>query len=464
VRLTAHGWWLADAGDVAPRPPLADDVAADVVVVGGGFAGMWTAWHVLERAPGARVVVLEADRCGHGPSGRNGGFVDNLWHAAPRLRERFGDEAAVAVGEASGESVRAIGEWCAGERVDAWYRMGGQIVASAAPAQDGAGRAVAEACAALGVPGEAIPLSAAEVRRRCDSPVLRAGTYMPTAATVHPARLALGLRERLVAHGARVHEGSRVRALRVGPGGVRAHTAGGSVRARAAVLAGGCQLLAAAPLRRALTTVSSHLVMTEPVPDVIERAGWTGGEAITDARSLLHYFRTTPDGRIAFGWAGGRIGAGGRVGGHVERDAAIARRVRADLVRFFPDLAHRRVVHAWGGPIDASPTHLPTLESLPGGPAWAAYGFTGNGVGPSHLAGRVLAALALDERDRLTRLALVDPPPVRVPPEPLRWLGATLIRAGLERKERAEESGRAPDAASAFLARVPELIGLHIGR
>src|SRR3954447_10671435 len=97
---------------------------------------MWAAWHLAER--GARVTLLESGTCGEGPSGRNGGFADHLAHAAPRLREVGGDVAARATIAASIESVRAIGAWCEEHGVDAWFRPGGQIVAGAAPAQDGA--------------------------------------------------------------------------------------------------------------------------------------------------------------------------------------------------------------------------------------------------------------------------------------------------------------------------------------
>ena len=111
----AHGWWLAEAGPVEPVPPLAGAVDADVVILGGGYAGMWTAWHVLEREPGARVVLLEADVCGHGPSGRNGGFAETLWTNVPDLVERFGRERGLEAAEASSASVRAIGAWCEAE-------------------------------------------------------------------------------------------------------------------------------------------------------------------------------------------------------------------------------------------------------------------------------------------------------------------------------------------------------------
>jgi glycine/D-amino acid oxidase-like deaminating enzyme len=200
------------------------------------------------------------------------------------------------------------------------------------------------------------------------------------------------------------------------------------------------------------------------VPDVIEQLGWDGGEAISDGRALLHYTRTTRDGRIVFGWAGGRMAAGARTGGRMEVDHRVIAQVRADLLRFFPQLAGRRIEHAWGGPIDVSPTHRPAIAGLRGLPAWAAFGYTGNGVGPAQLFGRTLAALALDRRDPVTRLPFVDPPPRRVPPEPLRIAGAALIRRALVRKEAAEEAGGRPDPLTAGVAALPRLLGLHIVR
>ena len=129
--------------------------------------------------------------------------------------------------------------------------------------------------------------------------------------------------------------------------------------------------------------------------------------------------------------------------------------VRAALVRWFPQLEARAIAHAWGGPIDVSPTHRPAIVGLRSVPAWAAFGFTGNGVGPSHLFGRTLAALALDRRDPVTRLPFVDPAPRHVPPEPLRVAGAAVIRRALIRKEAAEEEGRAPDPRRGGLTALP---------
>jgi glycine/D-amino acid oxidase-like deaminating enzyme len=464
LRHTAHGWWLEEAGLPAPAPTLDGDADADLAIVGGGYTGMWTAWFVSELAPDAQVVLLEAERCGTGPSGRNGGFVNSMWPSLPSLRERFGDAAALELAQASEAEIEGIGAWCEEEGVDVWYRRAGYMQVSTAPAHDGAWRDAHEACAAMGVPEACVPQSAAQVAERCSSPMFRTGAFYPGAATVQPARLALGLRERLIERGVVVREGSRARRMRSGTDGVYVDTDGGSVRARAVVLAAGGRLAAHRPLRRRLTVTSSHMVVTEPVPDVLEEAGWTGGECITDSRAMVQYFRTTPDGRIAFGWGGGRIVPGARINGRAEVDARIAAEVERRLLRVFPGLRGRRIEHAWGGPIDVSPTHLPVVGSLTGDRVHYAFGYTGNGVGPSRLVGRALASLALDRRDAQTRLAIVEPPPIRVPPEPFRYAGGTIVRAALVRRERLEEEGRRPDPVTRFVAGIPGRIGIHIGR
>jgi hypothetical protein len=140
----------------------------------------------------------------------------------------------------------------------------------------------------------------------------------------------------------------------------------------------------------------------------------------------------------------------------------VAETVRGHLFEMFPALEGRRITHAWGGPIDVSPSHLPQIGTLDDGPVHYAFGFTGNGVGPSHLAGRVLAALALEEGDRT--LALVDPAPALVPPEPLAWVGGMIIRGALLRAERISAGGRRPDRVTRALLAAPRALGIHVSR
>lgn len=507
MKHTAHGYWLEEAGEVEALPALEGERRADVVVLGGGYTGLWAAWHLKKLEPECEVVVLEADVCGHGPSGRNGGFCNSMWPSLASMRKRWGDAAGLAVARASREAIDGVETFCRDEGVDAWFRRGGYLQVSTAPAHDGVWDEAVAACRelergpaggwgtsdGLGADdrGASIVrvLNAAEVDERCASPAFRGAAYYADAATVQPARLALGLRERLLAAGVEIHERSPVRRLgadcsffppiggkshqhRGSGGGVVATTEAGAVRASAAVVAvGGAAKSPRGPLRNALTVTSSHIVLTEPVPELLERIGWTGGECITDGRALVDYFRTTPDGRIAFGWGGGRIAMGARLRGRAEVDAEVVAAAARRLHDYFPGLAEAapdrrpaRITHAWGGPIDVSPTHVPLVVPLPGSRSFAAAGYTGNGVGPSHMVGRTLASLALDRRDEHSRLPFVDPAPQRVPAEPFHWLGGETIRQALTSKENAELGGRRPHPVSSLVSRVPKLIGFHIGR
>jgi glycine/D-amino acid oxidase-like deaminating enzyme len=459
------GYWLAEAGAPAPAPPLRGQVEADVVIVGGGFTGLWAAWHLHLLEPDARVVLLESELCGQGPSGRNGGFCNAMWFSLASMRRQWGDAAALAVARAAEESVGAIGAFCEEQDVDAWFRPTEYVHVSTTPAHDGSWNAAVAACRELGVPEALRPLSAAEVASRCASPAFRAGAACPSSATVQPARLALGLRDRLRAAGVDVYEQSPMRHFREGADGVVVETEAGAVRAPRAVLAIGSAAKGRhGPLRGRLSIASSHIILTEPVPELIEELDWTGGECIADSRALLHYFRTTPDGRIAFGWGGGRIAMGARTGGRSEFDREVVAATSQHLLDYFPSLRGKRITHAWGGPIDASPTHLPLIMPLRRGRAFVAAGYTGNGVGPSHMVGRTLASLALDRRDESAELAFIESSPRRVPPEPFHWIGGEAIRLGILAKEEAELAGRAPGRVASTVARIPELIGFHIGR
>ena len=456
---TRHGWWLEEAGEVAPTRPLDGDARADVVVVGGGYLGMWTAWQLLALEPELDVVVLESAVCGHGPSGRNGGFCETLWGDAPTLREHAGDDAALAVCRASEDAVRGIGAWCESNEVDAWFREAPMLRVATTESQLGSWDGIVRAAAELGSPEEVVSVSADDVRAHCASPLFLGGALYRLNATVHPARLALGLRAKLLERGVRIHE--RTTVTRLDPdGGVEARS--GRVRASAAVLAVNSAAASFPGYRLSLAVASSHIVLTEPIPDVLDELGWTGGEAIVDSRTLVHYMRTTRDGRIVFGWGGGAMGMGGRPSDRLELDRDVVAETEQALRRFFPQTRGRAVTHAWGGPIDVSPTHLPIFGSR--GRVHHGYGFTGNGVGPSYLGGEILARLALDRRDERTRLALVEPARKLFPPEPLRYVGGSLIRRALMAKDAAEDAGREPAAPTRLVATLPRRLGLRLPR
>ena len=491
-----RSWWLREAlagetaGLAAPSaaPPLVGSTTADVVILGGGYTGLWAAWRLTEIEPGARIVVIEADICGGGPSGRNGGFATGWWDELPRLIERHGTDGALAIARAMDAAVDDIGAWCVSNGVDAWYTKAGSLTVSAAPSQDGVGHDAAEACRVTGVGDEYVELSAEEVRARVVSPVFRGGVFMRGAATLQPAVLARGLRRALLDRGVTIHEGTTAIELDgerpgtlgwIGAAGRRAAAgrAGRPVRVRTTSARGDGEVIAGSAVvalnawaagwpgfGRRLVTWSSYIVLTEPIPDRLVEIGWTGGEGLADGRFTLHYFRTTPDGRIAFGGGGGRAGFGGRIGPVFTDDLAAAQRATAGLRRLFPSLRDVRIDDAWGGPIDITSDHLPVFATVPGRPIHYGHGYSGNGVSSSLLGGRILAALALERTDDpLLALPLVGAVPRAFPPEPFRYVGARVVREAIVRTELAEERGERPSRVLRALSRMPRRMGYHLG-
>jgi glycine/D-amino acid oxidase-like deaminating enzyme len=436
VRGSTTPWWTVEAPPDPPAAPLERSVDADLAVVGGGLTGLWTALAMLERRPDARVVVLEAERCGDGASARNGGFLHGYWSSLERLTEAVGAAGAPVVARASEgvfAAVRALGE-------DVWLHEGGMLLASTSVSQDAHVQQAVETAAALGVPDEAVRLGREEVGARLHSPVFRGGVLFRDGATVQPARLVRALRRAVVRRGAELYE--RTPVLEIRPGAVRA--AGGEVHADAVVVATNAWA-SRWPAARHLALFRSAIVLTEPVPDLAERLGWEGGEAVFDARTFLHYFRTTPDGRVLMGSASGSIA-----------------RAEQALRTLLPALADVRVEQAWEGPIDVSSDRLPFFGTVPGTLIHYGAGFTGNGVGPSWLAGQVLASRALGLDDEWTRLPLTTRTVPRLPPEPLKTLGQALVSRALLALDDAEAADARPPLVARTVAAIPRALGLRI--
>jgi glycine/D-amino acid oxidase-like deaminating enzyme len=201
--------------------------------------------------------------------------------------------------------------------------------------------------------------------------------------------------------------------------------------------------------------VSSDVVITDRIPDDLERIGWRSGVSISDSRLMVHYYRTTDDGRIAFGQGGGRLAYGARIGRSFTGSSPIADQVAHALRATYPPLAAVPITASWTGPIDRTVDGLPFFFS-PGRPDLVCgAGYSGNGVGPSLIGGRILASLALRLDNEWTRCGLVRRPPPGMPPEPFRYVGGRIVRGAVARKERAEDQGRHPakiDRALAGLA------------
>ena len=449
----ARSYWLQEAlrHDRDEAPALEGEARADVAIVGGGYCGLWTALELKERDPSLDVAVIEADICGGGASGRNGGFLMTWWVKFLSLEKLCGTERALMLARAAADNVGEIGAFCSGAGIDPHYRRDGWLWTATGPAQVGAWRDTVEALERRQVHAFK-ELDADEVAGRSGSGANIAGVFEADAATVQPALLARGLRRVALERGVRIYEHSPMTALdRVRPPMVR--TPKGTLRAERVVLAMNAWGVRFKELRRRIVVVGTDMVATAPAPERLAELGLDDAVAISDSRLGVRYWRTTVDGRIALGLALGRFAFGGRVGAGFEGESARADEVAANLYELYPALADVPIASSWTGPIDKSASGIPFFGHL-GGREDIAYGigFSGNGVGPTRIGGRILASLALGADDEWTNCGLVDATLGTFPPEPVRFVGAHMVRSAIRAKERAEDEGRRPGALVTRLA------------
>ena len=444
----ARSFWLDEAlgnDDSAPAPALEEDVRADVCIVGGGYTGLWTALDIKAFEPSIDVVLIEKDLCGSGASGRNAGYLLSLWAKFASLSKLCGDGEALRIAQASADSVSEVMRFCEAHAIDADVRYDGWLWAATNDAQLGLWNETIDTIARHGF-APIIAWSAAEASARCGVPTHSGGAFEQHAARLQPAMLARGLRRVALESGIRIFEQTALEALEHGnPVSIR--TQRGRIRADRVVLAMNAWASRWAEIRKSIVVVTGDMIVTPPIPDQLAAMGWTDGLTVSDGRALVEYYRTTRDGRLAFGKGGmsGTFSFGGRVGAEVEGASAFNSSLHDALRRRFPALAGAGIAKSWRGPIDRSMSGLPRFWKLDGRDnVLYAVGFSGNGVGPCHLAGRILAALALEKDDEWSACGLVRAAQRDFPPEPFRMIGSRLIRKALIAKDRADDAGREP--------------------
>lgn len=436
-------FWLEQALAQDPGqscPPLAGATTADVCIVGGGYTGLWTAIEIKQQAPETDVVLLEAQGCGFGASGRNAGWMTSWFDELDGVVERWGEESGLWLADETSATIERIGAFVEEHGIDCHYRQSGSLWVASAPPQIEVIREAADAARRLGRGHLIEDVDAAEIERRTASPRHLEGIFITDGATVQPALLARGLRRVALELGVRIHEGSAmVKLERTSP--AKVITPAGVVEAGQVVIASNAWAAQLRELRRSIFVVGSQMLMTEPVAG-IEELPWSNGELFGDARMFVHAVHVTPEGRILFGRGGGAAGAFNRVTPKHFYDPAGAAAVERDFRAWFPQYADVRITHAWGGAVDRAPGHLPFVGAL-GDHENVHYGlgYSGNGVGPSGMVGRILGRRALGIEDEYTRSAIVSGPPGYLPPEPLRFAGGVLVREVVRRAEEREEAG-----------------------
>lgn len=418
-------------------------------IVGGGFTGLWTAYRLRELEPGIAVAVVEADLCGSGASGRNGGGVSHWWGKLPTLVRVLGADDAMALVRASVDAIDGIGRFCDAHGVECHFRTAPSLWAATAPAQVGAWDAVLGTAWEIGVETPYRELSAEELDEL--APPYLAGVLQERAHQVQPALLARGLRRVVAGSGTEVYERSPVTRI-AGTGPLAVQTPAGRVVADRVVLAANAWMAHLPEFRRWIMVVSSDVIATEPIPERLAQLGLDRRPGGLNSRLMVNYYKPSPDGRIVLGRGGGTLSFANRIAPALHGSERQAREVREDFDHLFPELRDVRITHSWAGPVDRSSSGLPRFGRLTPRIHYA-MGYTGHGVGASALGGRILAAQVLDRDEEIGPL-LHRVPHARFPPEPARYLGGLLVRRAVARKERAEREGRIPARVDVALARL----------
>ena len=401
-----------------------------------------------------RVIVLEAGGCGSGASGRNGGQVHSWFAQVDKLAAVVGVEEARQL---CADSVDAIAELERLQRsgaIDMDLRLDGWLWTASSTAQEGSWTQAVTMTAEAGR-DRFEPLTAEDIERRTGSSVSYAGVVEPNAGTVHPAKLALGLRDLALARGVIIHESSPVLEIEASaPSTVR--TASGTVRAEKVVLAANAWLSALPELRRYLYVVPSQVIATAARPEVLERIGWRDGAAICDSQAQVLYYQRTAAGRVVFGRGSGGVAFRGHFGAEFNRSPEHGRHNVRELHRVYPALRGVPIEYDWSGPIDCVPEHVPVFDHLREHPNIVyGMGFNGTGIAQTPVGGRILASLVLERHDRWSESGLVGVKRrTTLPPEPFRYVGAKLVQTAISRKNDAEILNQTPGALTRLAVRL----------
>ncbi|MFC4148245.1 NAD(P)/FAD-dependent oxidoreductase [Micromonospora mangrovi] len=435
-------YWLDRPERPDPLPPLTGAATADLLVVGGGYAGLWTALLAKEADPGRDVLLVEAGTCGWAASGRNGGFcAASLTHGLANGVDRFPDEID-ELERLGRENLDAIAAAIAEHGIDCDFERTGELAVAVEPYQLAGLAEDAELARRYG--HDVRLLDREEVRAEVASPTYLGGMWdADRVAMLDPAKLAWGLRRACLERGVRIHEHTRVTGLRRDGAALRLDTTGGGtdavpgeVRARRVALATNAFPPLLRRLRAWLVPVYDYALMTEPLtPAQRDAIGWRNRQGLADTGNQFHYYRITTDGRILFGGYDAVYHYGNRTAPELEQRAATFTALAEHFFSTFPQLDGLRFSHRWGGVIDTCTRFCPFFGTAYDGRLAYTAGFTGLGVGATRFGARVMLDLLAGRDTPLTRLDLVRSKPLPFPPEPLRATGINLTRWSLARAD-----------------------------
>lgn len=431
-------YWLDDPGKPAAEPALTGDEHCDLLVVGGGYSGLWTALIAKERDPARDVVLIEGHEAGWAASGRNGGFcAASLTHGLANGMARWPDELA-KLEELGARNLDAIEEAVARYGIDCDFERSGEIDVATEPHQVAELREFHAEAERLGLAGRSEWLDADAVRAEVDSPTFLGGIWdRDGVAMLNPAKLAWGLKRACLELGVRIYENTRGLDLAGSGAGMAVRTPYGRIFARRVALGTNIFPSLVKRVRPLTVPVYDYALMTERLTEEqLASIGWKNRQGLGDSANQFHYFRITPDRRILWGGYDAIYPYGGKLDAEHDHRPETYLKLAEHFFTCFPQLEGVKFSHAWGGAIDTCSRFSAFFGTAHAGKVAYAAGYTGLGVGATRFGAEVMLDLLAGEKTERTELEMVRSKPMPFPPEPFAWTGITMTKWSLARADR----------------------------
>ncbi|MFZ3473272.1 NAD(P)/FAD-dependent oxidoreductase [Streptomyces sp. 4.24] len=431
-------YWLDDPGKPAAEPALTGDEHCDLLVIGGGYSGLWTALLAKERDPARDVVLIEGHEAGWAASGRNGGFcAASLTHGLANGMARWPDELA-KLEELGARNLDAIEAAVARYGIDCDFERSGEIDVATEPHQVEELREFHAEAERLGLAGRSEWLDQDALRAEVDSPTFLGGIWdRDGVAMLNPAKLAWGLKRSCLELGVRIYENTRGLDLAGSGSGMAVRTPYGRIFARRVALGTNIFPSLVKRVRPLTVPVYDYALMTEQLTEgQLASIGWKGRQGIGDSANQFHYFRITPDRRILWGGYDAIYPYGGKLDAEHDHRPETYLKLAEHFFTCFPQLEGLKFSHAWGGAIDTCSRFSAFFGTAHAGKVAYAAGFTGLGVGATRFGADVMLDLLSGEPTERTELEMVRTKPMPFPPEPFAWTGITLTKWSLARADR----------------------------
>lgn len=428
-------YWLASRGrDYKPEPELQGEINADIIVVGAGFTGLWTAYFLKQLDKSKDIVVIEQGVAGYGGSGRNAGIVSaTIDHSHALAIKHFGKDEAARLAKIGKENIDELYEFA---KDDCDFERTGQLQIALTEAHIEDCRYNQEVAESLGIEGYKL-LSREEVQQELNSPIYLGAAFVSGGGIINPVKLVDKIKSEIMKAGVRIFERSRVEEL----SGNTVKCRNGKASANRIVLATDAYTHHLFPeLLWRFIPLYDYILVSEPLSsEEMASVGWKNRQGIVDCRSFFNYYRLTKDNRILWGTSEASYYSPNRVDTDCDHSPEHYESLRESFARHFPQLKDLKFTYEWGGPIASTTRLTPFFGTLEGGKVIYGLGYTGHGIGSTRVAGKILAHMALAANNDLLSLSMVTKKPFPYPPEPIRSLSVNAVTASLRKVDRGEK-------------------------